>query len=164
MHEFSGRQEERVVMIFLREAGPWGLFCCVKSYISNVPTFTNKKRTDLLVNVGTFRNVTFYTTDPRNTKTSKRMATAKRHLKGNVIYYRWINYVRCSTKHLFCVHIRNICFVNNAHPRCYRGTCKKDEFQMLLRAAFRTIECSLWSRCEQGMIVACLALERWIST
>ena len=27
--------------------------------------FTNRKRTDLLVNVGTFRNVTFYTTDPR---------------------------------------------------------------------------------------------------
>ena len=26
---------------------------------------TNRKRTDLLVNVGTFRNVTFYTTDPR---------------------------------------------------------------------------------------------------
>ena len=64
MHEFSGRQEERVVMIFLREAGPWGLFCCVKSYISNVPTFTNKKRTDLLVNVRTFLNVSFYTTDP----------------------------------------------------------------------------------------------------
>ena len=26
--------------------------CCVKSYVSNVPMFTNKKRTDLLVNVG----------------------------------------------------------------------------------------------------------------
>ena len=26
--------------------------------------FTNLKRTDLLVNVGMFRNVTFYTTDP----------------------------------------------------------------------------------------------------
>ena len=40
--------------------------CCVKSYVSNVRVrmFTNLKRTDLLVNVGMFRNVTFYTTDP----------------------------------------------------------------------------------------------------
>ena len=40
----------------------WGLLW--KSYVSNVRTFTNTKRTDLLVNVGTFRDVTFYTTDP----------------------------------------------------------------------------------------------------
>ena len=38
--------------------------CCVKSYVGNELTFTNRKRTDLLVNVGTFPNVTFYTTDP----------------------------------------------------------------------------------------------------
>ena len=41
--------------------------CCVKSYVSNELTFTNRKRTDLLVNVGTFRNVTFYTADPSTT-------------------------------------------------------------------------------------------------
>ena len=43
---------------------PYPGVCCEKSYVSNVRTFSNKKRTDLLVNVGTFRNVTFYTTDP----------------------------------------------------------------------------------------------------
>ena len=42
--------------------------CYKKSYVSNVRTFTKTKRTDLLVNVGMFRNVIFFVTDPRQTK------------------------------------------------------------------------------------------------
>ena len=46
--------------------------CCIKSYVWNVPKFTNRKRTNLLVNVGKFRNGTFYTTDPWSDKFASR--------------------------------------------------------------------------------------------
>ena len=44
--------------------------------------FTNRKRTDLLVDVGTFRNVTFYTTDPSTTLTSHNV----NHISYTIIF------------------------------------------------------------------------------